>query len=117
MGFKVGELARSSGLTVRTLRYYDQIGLLRPSQRSTGGHRHYADADVGRLYRICLLRRLGLRLDEIGRALDDPDWNLDHAMRAHLALLEDRLARTARLRQRLAGMVTRTTPSTAEFFE
>ena len=57
---KVGELARASGLSIRTVRYYDQIGLLTPSRRSASGHRVYDDADVRRLYRICLLRRVGL---------------------------------------------------------
>jgi DNA-binding transcriptional MerR regulator len=54
---KVGELATATGLTVRALRYYEQIGLLPASGRSVGGHRLYAPADVQRLYRICLLRR------------------------------------------------------------
>jgi len=71
---KVGELARTSGLSIRTLRFYDHIGLLTPSRRSPAGHRLYDDADVRRLYRICLLRDTGLPLAEIGRALYEPGW-------------------------------------------
>src|SRR5688500_15374774 len=68
-GRRVGEISRAAGLTVRTLHYYDEIGLLSPSARSSSGHRLYVDADVERLYRICVLRRLGLPLRDIARAL------------------------------------------------
>jgi DNA-binding transcriptional MerR regulator/uncharacterized glyoxalase superfamily protein PhnB len=119
--FKVGELARRSGLSIRTLRYYDQIGLLRPSGRSGGGHRLYADGDVHRLYRICLLRRAGLALEEIGQALDDPGWDLEHAMRRHLDLLDHRLAVGGQLRRRLAAMIgtlaTHDSPGTDEYLD
>lgn len=95
----------AAGLTVRTLHYYEEIGLLVASDRSEAGHRLYRDTDVERLYRICLLRRLGLALSEIGRALDDPAWNLRSAMSAHLRELERRLDREGRLRGRLAHLV------------
>lgn len=104
-GRRVGELAAASGLTVRTLHYYGEIGLLVASSRSDAGHRLYGDADVERLYRICLLRRLGLPLGEIGRALGDPQWSLRAAMATHLRDLEGRLEATARLRSRLAHLV------------
>lgn len=118
---KVGELARRSGLSIRALRYYDQIGLLNPSGRSDGGHRLYEAADVRRLYRICLLRRLGLGLDEIGRALDEPGWNLESAIRRHLDVLDEQLTVGGHLRRRLAAMVTTLTaddsPSMGEFLD
>jgi MerR family transcriptional regulator, thiopeptide resistance regulator len=98
----VGELAAATGLTVRTLHYYEEIGLLVASGRSDGGHRLYDSADVERLYRICLLRRLGLPLGEIGRALDDPAWNLRAAMAGHLHELDRRQEAAAKLRSRLA---------------
>jgi DNA-binding transcriptional MerR regulator/uncharacterized glyoxalase superfamily protein PhnB len=107
-GRRVGELARASGLTVRTLHYYEQIGLLVPSRRSGTGQRIYDEVDVARLYRICLLRRVGLPLADIGRALDDPTWSLAAATQRHLAELDRRLEATARLRSRLAGLVTAT---------
>lgn len=103
--FKVGELARATGLTVRTLHYYDEIGLLTPSQRSGGGHRLYSPQDVQRLYRIGLLRRVGMRLDDIARALSDPQWDLATAMSRHIEQLDQRLAVSHRLRRRLAAMV------------
>ena len=75
----MGELAEATGLTVRTLHYYEQIGLLTPSGRSPAGHRIYDDADAARLYRVSLLRRLGMDLAEVQRALDDPAWDLTSA--------------------------------------
>jgi len=104
-GRRVGELARASGLTVRTLHYYDEIGLLVASARSGSGHRLYSDADVERLYRVCLLRRLGLPLREIARALDDPAWSLQSALAAHLAAVDRRLEATGKLRSHLAQLI------------
>jgi DNA-binding transcriptional MerR regulator/uncharacterized glyoxalase superfamily protein PhnB len=100
-GRKVGELAEATGLTVRTLHYYDEIGLLSASERTEAGHRLYTATDVERLYRICLLRRLGLPLGEIARALDDPAWDLRSAMTTHRIELERRLEGESRLRNRL----------------
>lgn len=102
---RVGELAKATGLTVRTLHYYEEIGLLVPSARTDTGHRRYDEADVARLYRICRLRRLGLPLAEIGRALEDPAWSLPAAMAAHLGELDRRLEATSRPRSRLARLI------------
>lgn len=107
MSRRVGELAEATGLTVRTLHYYEQIGLLTASERSAGGHRLYAAADVERLYRICVLRRLGLPLADIGRSLDDPAWNLRAALGRHLADLDARIETSRRLRGRVADLLER----------
>ena len=104
-GHRVGELAGATGLTVRTLHYYEEIGLLVASGRTPAGHRVYGDDDVERHYRICLLRRLGLPLDQIAKALDDPAWSLRSAMSAHLGELDRRLEAGARLRGRLGRLV------------
>ncbi|WP_245547396.1 MerR family transcriptional regulator [Nocardia brevicatena] len=101
---KVGELAAATGLTVRTLHYYDEIGLLSPSRRTGAGHRLYSARDVERLYRIGLLRQLGLRLDEVAAALGDPDWDLLATVNRHIARLDQRLGVEHRLRNRLAAM-------------
>ena len=70
--WSIGELAAQTGLTVRTLRHYDEIGLARPSCRTSAGHRRYDDADLRRLHRIVALRDVGFRLAEIGELLDEP---------------------------------------------
>lgn len=79
--WKVGALARATGLTVRALHHYDHIGLLSPSMRTAAGHRLYTPGDLARLYRISLLRRLGFPLEQISSVLDDPEWQLGPAVR------------------------------------
>jgi DNA-binding transcriptional MerR regulator/uncharacterized glyoxalase superfamily protein PhnB len=103
--WRVGALARAASLTVRTLHYYDEIGLLSPSRRSEAGHRAYTDDDVDRLFRICALRRLGLPLSDIARALDGGAWTLSAALTVQLEQVDRRLDEHARLRTRLAALL------------
>jgi MerR family transcriptional regulator, thiopeptide resistance regulator len=58
--WSIGQLAQASGLTVRALRHYDAVGLLKASERTASGHRRYTEADLRRLYRVRALRSLGL---------------------------------------------------------
>ncbi|UUZ82508.1 MerR family transcriptional regulator [Paenibacillus sp. P26] len=67
--WKVGDLAHLTGLTVRTLRFYDQIGLFSPSGQTESGHRLYSEADLSRLHQILSLKELGLSLEEIKSVL------------------------------------------------
>jgi len=96
------------------LHYYEQIGLLVPSSRSDTGHRLYNETDMARLYRICLLRRTGLPLAEIGQALDDPAWDLPAAMSRHLNQLDRRADAIGRLRARLARLLQPTNSGNAQ---
>jgi DNA-binding transcriptional MerR regulator len=105
--WKIGELARRTGLTVRTLHHYDAIGLLSPAERSTGGHRVYGEADVGRLYRIVSLRSLGFPLDAIAAALDEEAFDPRAAVEDHLARLEDQIEQQQRLRVTLRQLLER----------
>src|SRR3954468_22990308 len=93
----VGELASASGLTVRTLHHWDDIGLLRPAERSGAGHRRYSSKDVERLYRIVALRRLGLPLDQVGAALTVEGPDVQAAVEAHRTRVKHELARLRRL--------------------
>jgi DNA-binding transcriptional MerR regulator len=105
-GWKVGELAQATGLTVRTLHHYDHIGLLKPSARNTGGHRVYLEADVVALYRIISLRGLGLRLDQIkdfGASLPDARDVLAEQLRQ----VDRRLAVGRQLRETLVSALAR----------
>jgi len=104
-GYRVGELARRSGLSIRAVRYYDHIGLLRPSGRTAAGHRRYDDGDVQRLYRICVLRDTGLALSDIAAALDDPGWALHRALGTHLERLGRQQTTIAAARRRLVALV------------
>ncbi|MFV0406582.1 MAG: HEAT repeat domain-containing protein [Propioniciclava sp.] len=98
---RIGELARRTGLTVRTLRHYDDVGLLVPQERSPGDYRLYGAHDVDRLLAIQHLKSLGLSLDEIRAALDDPDFDAHAVLGRHIALVEDRLATERDLLARL----------------
>ena len=102
--WKIGELARIAGVTVRTLHHYDSVGLLRPSERSAGGHRLYSEADVQRLYRLLALRGVGLSLEEIGPLLDREDGLAD-TVRRHLGRVEQQLGALEELRLRLTRLL------------
>jgi MerR family transcriptional regulator, thiopeptide resistance regulator len=105
--WKIGELARRTGLTVRTLHHYDDIGLLSPADRSEGGHRVYGEADVRRLYRIVSLRSLGLPLEAIGAALDEDGFDARAAVQDHLARLEAQMEQQRLLQDRLQRLLER----------
>jgi len=68
--WKVGDLAKLTGLTVRTLRFYDQIGLFSPSAQTESGHRLYGESDLSRLHQILALKELGLSLEEVRSVLN-----------------------------------------------
>ncbi|MBR3207064.1 MAG: MerR family transcriptional regulator [Bacillus sp. (in: Bacteria)] len=71
--WKVGEVAELAGLTIRTLRYYDQICLFSPSQYTESGHRLYTKADLERLQPILSLKQMGMSLEEIQLLLSNPE--------------------------------------------
>ena len=87
---QIGELAKQAGVSIRTVRYYEELGLLSPSNRTSGGMRLYNETDVTRLRFIHQLRTLRLSLDEIKLALDleQPPRNrqerVDHTLRVLL---------------------------------
>src|SRR5215472_10069018 len=86
---KVGELARRTGLTVRTLHHYDEIGLLRPSLRTEAGHRLHTAGDIARLQQVLSLRQLGFSLEEVRACLDLPDFSPQEVIRLHVARLRE----------------------------
>src|SRR5437764_10697044 len=88
---KVGELARRTGLTVRTLHHYDEIGLLRPSLHTEAGHRLYTAGDVARLQQVVSLRQLGFSLEEVRECLDRPCFSPLELIRAHVARLREQI--------------------------
>jgi DNA-binding transcriptional MerR regulator len=102
--WKVGELAQRTGLSVRTLHYYDEIGLLRPSYHSGSGHRLYAAADVARLQQIKSLRQLGFSLEEVRDCLGRADFAPRRVIEMHLTRLREQMALQRRLCERLEAL-------------
>ncbi|MFD0339646.1 MerR family transcriptional regulator [Streptomyces sp. NPDC127117] len=103
MDWPIAEVARMSGVTARTLRHYDEIGLLPPARIGANGHRYYEERQLLLLQQILVLRALGLGLPEIGRVLADQVDEVE-ALRGHHRWL---LAERDRL-DALAGTVSRT---------
>ncbi|RNL88044.1 MerR family transcriptional regulator [Sinomicrobium pectinilyticum] len=79
----VKKLAGIAGVSVRTLHYYDHIGLLKPSVRTAAGYRMYGEAALLRLQQILFYRELGFKLEEIREVLDDPEFDLLQALKVH----------------------------------
>lgn len=95
MQWSIQELARSAGATSRTLRHYDDIGLLKPSRVGANGYRYYDQHALVQLQRILLLRELGLGLRAIADVLEG-ERNTSSALRTHLQLLEQERDRIGR---------------------
>ncbi len=95
--YTVGEVARLSRVSVRTLHHYDEIGLLVPSERSAAGYRLYAPDDLARLRKVLFYRELDFGLDEIARILADPEARDDDHLRRQHRMLRERLRRTETL--------------------
>jgi len=103
--WRVGELADATGLSVRTLHHYDEIGLLQPGERTSSGHRQYDAADVRRLHRIVALRGFGLSLAEVGQVLDGELSDPRRLIRTQLDLVEEQIATASRVRTKLLGVL------------
>jgi DNA-binding transcriptional MerR regulator len=101
---KIGEVARRTGLSVRTLRHYDELGLLVPSERTYSEHRLYSSEDFRRLLAVQHLKSLGLSLTEVKAALDDPGFDAAEALAEHITTLQHRLAAEQELFGRLRNL-------------
>lgn len=108
--WKVGELARVTGLTVRTLHHWDELGLLVPSERTGAGYRVYDAEDVRRLYQVVALRGVGLSLEEIGVALDE-ESELRPLVERQLEAVDAGIELQRRLRERLLRVLEAPTPA------
>lgn len=99
---KIGELARATGLTTKTIRFYEAEGLIPNPPRTNSGYRAYADADVGRLEFILKAKRLGLSLDEIKGILRLHDRSEPTCVHVR-TLLEEKMAQIEAAIQDLLG--------------
>lgn len=102
--WSVGQLGQASGLSVRVLRHWEDMGLIL-ADRSPHGHRRYGPAQVTRLYRALALRRTGLGLSQIAALLDEQDPDPAVTLRAHVEQLDEDLRRRGELRDRLAAVL------------
>ena len=91
--FSTGAFARLAQVSVRTLHHYDEIGLLAPTDRTSGGYRSYGVTDLQRLRRIMFYRELGFPLDEIATILADPRADAAEHLRRQHRLLSERIER------------------------
>lgn len=103
---KVGELAKETGISVRTLHYYDEIGLLSPSGRTESDYRLYSQADIIRLQQIISLRQLGFSLMEIKACLQQSNYTLQHTIQLHITQLREQIELSQKLLHRLEMLAT-----------
>lgn len=87
---KIGEVAERTGLSLRSIRHYDDVGLVPPSGRSEGGFRLYTEADVQRLLRVMRITPLGFSLEETARLLDALEGEPDATPQEDVAAFLDR---------------------------
>ncbi|MCI1965936.1 MAG: MerR family transcriptional regulator [Oscillospiraceae bacterium] len=92
MEYTIQKFAMLSGISTRTLRYYDEIGLLKPARLSSSGYRIYGEKQVQRLQQILFYRELGVSLDDISQILDSPGFSACEALRRHRQILLQRRA-------------------------
>src|SRR5262249_39939735 len=108
---KVGELARRTGLTIRTLHHYDEIGLLNPSLHPEAGHRLYTADDVARLQQVLSLRQLGFSLEEVRECLDRPGFSPLEVIRLHVARLREQIELQRKLCEHLEALTEHFRPA------
>lgn len=99
--WKVGELAKRTGITVRTLHHYDQLGLLSPSKDSDAGHRLYTASDISKLQQILSLKQWGFSLQEIKDLMEHPHYRPREAIRLQLERVTEQIRMQEDLRDRL----------------
>jgi DNA-binding transcriptional MerR regulator len=104
-GLTVGALSKRTGLTIRTLHHYDEIGLLSPSGRTRAGYRLYSDEDVRRLERIVLLRGLGMPLESIASAMQGDGVALIELLERHSNAVDTKIDELRAVRARLAETI------------
>ena len=87
----VAQVSKRTGVSVRTLHHYDQIGLLKPTEVTESGYRMYDDTALDKLYMILVYRELGLSLGEIGSILDAPDYDRNQVLEHQIKLMRRRI--------------------------
>ena len=99
--FRVKEFADLAGVTVRTLQYYDRMGLLKPSGYKNGNHRLYQIEDLLRLQQVLTFKYLGYGLDEIRKLMDSPTYDVREALKNQRKAVSDRIAQLQKVAKSL----------------
>ena len=107
VALKVGELASQTGVSVRTLHYYDEIGLLSPSRRTETSYRLYGEEDVIRLQQIVSLRQIGFSLTQIRQCLEQSQFSPHQIVQLQLARLKEQMTLQQQLHTRLEAIAKR----------
>ncbi len=89
----VKEVAKQTGVSIRTLHHYDAIGLLKPTKVTDAGYRLYDDAALERLYMILVFRELGLSLADIANILNTPDYDRNRVLEAQINCMQERIGK------------------------
>jgi len=92
MEYTIGELGKLAGVSTRTLRHYDKIGLLKPARTSPAGYRYYGPAEVDRLQQILFYRACGVDLERIKEIVTSPTFDRMSALKEHLHALMSKRA-------------------------
>ena len=83
MLYTIKKIAEISGVSTRTLRYYDEISLLKPAQTNESGYRFYGEKEINRLQQILFYRELDIKLEDIKLILDQPNFSVERALTEH----------------------------------
>ena len=102
----VAQVCKRTGVSVRTLHHYDQIGLLKPTEVTEAGYRLYDDGALDKLYMILVYRELGLSLNEIGSILDAPDYDRNRVLEHQIRLMQERVEKLQNRISFARGMLT-----------
>ena len=102
----VAQVSKRTGVSVRTLHHYDQIGLLKPTEVTEAGYRLYDDTALDKLYMILVYRELGLSLNEIGSVLDAPDYDRSRVLEHQIQLMQERIEKLQNRISFARGMLT-----------
>lgn len=85
--YKISEVSKLTGISVRMLHHYDNIGILRPSREVESNYRYYSEDDILRLYQILVFKELDFKLSEIKNILDDKNFDIENALRVQRKLI------------------------------
>ncbi|MBD7984144.1 MerR family transcriptional regulator [Sporosarcina sp. Sa2YVA2] len=102
--YSIGKVAAMSNVTVRTLRYYDEIGLL-PAEKNAQGHRFYSDIDISKLHYILTLRDIGLPLESIQKALTGREVNVHDVLEMRLKMIQSEMKQLKKMEASITSLM------------